>query len=206
MHGEQNREKQEQPDFGTYHHSTPRGSAQLREAIKILFIEAFHRLPFSRDQNVKVLDVGCGLGFISCTCAEYYASALVTGIDTFEHASLHGSSLAKARKNAKILGLSDRVRFQKGDIFRSNYRRGNFDLIVSNLVFHNFGKKRFDAYTRLASWTPLGSYVLLGELMFVPAADLKCLSSLFESMKEIPSTDVAGDYYKMLVLSQPKRD
>lgn len=203
LYSEKRKESLEQPDFGTYHYTTPQGSAEMRGKIKLVFKAAFRSLPFSRDQKIKVLDVGCGLGFISCACAEFYPNALVTGIDTFEHASLRDSSLAKARRNARILGVSDRVRFQRGDVFGSYYRRGNFDLIVSNLVFHNFGKKRFDAYARLASWTPPGSYVLLSELMFHPGADLKRLSGLFRSVKEILSTRIDGEY-KMLVLSEPR--
>src|SRR5512132_4002301 len=85
-----------------------------------------------------------------CVCAEYYQNAKVTGFDTFEHGSLKDSSLAKAKNNAKILGFQERVRFQKGDLFSSDYSKGKFDLFVSNLVFHNLGRKRFDAYERLA--------------------------------------------------------
>ena len=133
-------------DFGTYHHSTHRGSEKIREKVNILFTEVFGDLPFAQDDKLKILDVGCGLGFLSCVCAEYYLKAKITGIDTFEHASLKGSSLTKAKNNAKILEFSERIRFQKGDVFSSDYSKGKFNLFVSNLVFHNFGRKRFDAY------------------------------------------------------------
>jgi SAM-dependent methyltransferase len=152
------------PDLGTYHHSTPQASQKLREKVKILFMEVFDNLPFSRDDNLKILDVGCGLGFLSIVCAEYYQKARITGFDTFKHASLKGSSLAKAKKNAKILGLSDRMIFQKGDIFSSDFSKDNFVLFVSNLVFHNLGRKRFKAYERLAYWMSPNSYLLLGEI------------------------------------------
>lgn len=197
------REKQRLPDFGTYHHSTPGGSVVFRDKIKVTFTEAFRLLQFSRDEKIRVLDVGCGLGFISCTCAEFYRNARVVGFDTFEHLSLRGSSLSKAKKNAAILGFSDRVRFRKGDVFDSDYRRGKFDLLVSNLVFHNFGKKRFDAYDRLASWVHPNSYVIFGDLMFHAAADLKHLSNLFKTMRTVRAKGI-GDYYRMLVMSQPE--
>jgi SAM-dependent methyltransferase len=194
--------KEKLPDFGTYHHTTPKDSAKIRGKVKLAFVEAFRTLPFAKHEKLEVLDLGCGLGFVSCVCAGFYPNAIVTGIDTFEDASLKGSNLAKARKNAEILGFSDRVTFQKGDIFRSNYKRSGFDLFVSNLVYHNFGDKRFAAYERLASWVRPNSYVILGDMMFHPAVDLKYLSRLFKNVNEI-ATALGGNYLT-LVLSAPK--
>jgi SAM-dependent methyltransferase len=197
--------KEEKPDFGTYHHSTPSESAKARERARILFMKAFGTLPFSRNEEIKVLDVGCGLGFLLCLCAEYYPKAKVIGVDTFEDASLKDSSLEKAKRNARILGFSGRIAFRNGDIFRSDFRRGKFDLLVSNLVFHNLGKRRFEAYERLAWWSTPTSHVLLGELFFDYKTDLRRLSGFFGSVKEIPGSAI-GSAYKMLVLSEPKRD
>jgi SAM-dependent methyltransferase len=196
--------KDQQPDFGTYHHSTPRGSEKIREKVKILFTEAFGELPFALDGKLKILDIGCGLGFLSCVCAGYYPDAKVTGFDTFKHASLKDSSLAKAKNNAKILGFSKRIRFQKGDVFLSDYGKGRFDLFVSNLVFHNLGRKRFDAYERLAEWMTPKSYAVLGELFFNYKADSGLLASLFGTVEERPISNI-GWQYKMLVLSDPKK-
>jgi len=189
-------------DFGTYHHSTYRGSEKLREKVKVLFTEAFGDLPFARGDKLKILDVGCGLGFLSCVCAEYYPKAKVTGIDTFEHASLKDSSLTEAKNNAKNLEFSERIMFQKGDTFSSDYSKGKFKLIVSNLVFHNFGRRRFDAYQRLAHW--MKSYIVLGDLFFDYKTDSRRLTSLFGSIEERPSSAIGGAY-KMLVMSAPTR-
>jgi SAM-dependent methyltransferase len=168
-----------------------------------LFRKAFDDLPFSRDDKLRIVDVGCGLGFLSCMCAQFYPNASVTGFDTFEHASLKDSSLEKARRNAKILGFSDRIVFQKGDIFRSHFRKKKFDLLISNLVFHNLGKNRFEAYKRLDQWTTPKSYMVLGDLFFDYKAEVKNLSGIFGSIKQIPGS-VMGSAYKLLVLSQPR--
>lgn len=192
------------PDFGTYHHLTPRKSAKAREKGKILFARALRYLPFSRNDRLKVLDMGCGLGFLSCFCAEFYPNASVMGFDTFGHASLKGSSLEKARKNAAILGFSDRIVFLKGDFFRSDFSNERFDILVSNLVFHNFGKKRFEAYDRLARWVTPRSYVVLGDLFFDYEADIGRLSGIFDGVRRI-SSSALGSSYKVLVLSEPKR-
>ena len=176
--------KDQRPDFGRYHHSTQHDSERIRKKIEVLFKEAFDDLPFSRDDELNILDIGCGLGFLSCFCAEYYPNGMITGIDTFEHRSLKNSSLAKAKNNVKILGLSGRVRFQKRDIFWSDYSKRKFNLFVSNLVFHNFGKKRFDAYERLAQWATPRTYIVLCDLFFDYKKDSKLLTSLFGSVQE----------------------
>jgi SAM-dependent methyltransferase len=196
--------KDQRPDFGKYHHSSQQGSERIREKIEVLFNETFGDLPFSRDAQLKILDIGCGLGFLSCVCAEYYPNGMITGIDTFEHTSLKDSSLVKAKNNVKILGFSERIRFQKRDIFRSDYSKGKFDLFVSNLVFHNFGRKRFDAYERLQQWATPESYIVLGDLFFNYKKDSKLLTSLFGSIQEKPASMIDGKY-KMLVLSELKK-
>jgi len=196
--------KNQQPDFGRYQHSTQRGSEKIREKIEVLFMEALGNLPFSRDGEPKILDIGCGLGLLSWICAKYYPNGIIRGIDTFQHPSLKNSSLGKAKNNMKILGASERIRFQQGDIFRSDYSKRKFDLFVSNLVFHNFGRKRFNAYERLAQWATLKSYIALGDLFFDYKKDSKLLRSLFGSVQVRPGP-IIDRAYKILVLSEPKK-
>src|ERR671930_378391 len=131
-------EKTKELDFGTYHHSTSAASNKAREVVKAMFTDAFASLPLGRDDELRILDVGCGLGFLSCVSAEFYNNARITGIDTFKHSSLKRSSLQRAKENASILGFSDRIDFKKDDVFRFTSAE-KFDIIVSNLVFHNFG-------------------------------------------------------------------
>ncbi len=190
------------PDFGTYHHSTPERSEMTRAVVARDFLEAFDTLPFSRDQEVDIIDLGCGLGFLSCVCAKFYRRARVTGIDTFEHASLKGSSLEKANENARILGISDRVHFERGDLFSSDYGDMGFDLFVSNLVFHNLGRKRFRAYDRLLSWMSPNSYALLGDAFRGGRGDLDYLAKIFRIEKEIEPEEITWAPYKILVLSK----
>jgi len=104
----------------------------------------------------------------------------------------------------KILGASERIRFQQGDIFRSDYNKRKFDLFVSNLVFHNFGRKRFNAYERLAQWATPKSYIVLGDLFFDYKKDSKLLTNLFGSVQVRPGSNI-DRAYKILVLSEPKK-
>jgi cyclopropane fatty-acyl-phospholipid synthase-like methyltransferase len=152
---------------------------------------------------LKVLDIGCGLGFLSCVTAKYYPNATITGFDTFGHPSLKGSSLAKAKKNAGILGLSGRITFEKGDTLMSDYRGGKFDLFVSNLVYHNLGKKRYEAYGRLARWATQNSYAVIGDIFFDYKEDSKWLRDIFENVEAMPRAKGDGEY-RILVISRPK--
>lgn len=57
------REKRKEPDFGTYHHSTSVASKKARAIVKATLTDAFSSLPFGRKEELRILDVGCGLGF-----------------------------------------------------------------------------------------------------------------------------------------------
>jgi ribosomal protein L11 methylase PrmA len=192
-------EKTMEPDFGTYHHSTQVASKKTRAIVKAMFTDSFASLPFRRDDELRILDVGCGLGFLSCVSAEFYNNAQITGIDTFKHASLKESSLKKAKENARILGFSNRIDFKKEDMFRFTPTE-KFDIIVSNLVFHNFGKMRFKAYSRLLSWTQIGSFIVTGDLFFSPKIDMALLAKGFNILRQIKPKNDGFEQYALLVM------
>ncbi len=183
------REKTKEP----YHHSTSVASKKVRTLVKAVFADAFASLPLGRDDYLRILDVGCGLGFLSCVSAEFYRNARITGVDTFEHASLKRSSLDKAKETARILGFSARIDFKKCDVFRFAPAK-KFDIIVSNLVFHNFGKMRFKAYSLLSSWTEAGSFVIMGDLFFSPKTDIAHLEKALRILRQIKPKNGFRDY------------
>jgi 16S rRNA G1207 methylase RsmC len=194
------REKTKEPDFGTYHHSTSVASKKVRTVVKAMFTDAFASIPFGRDDELRILDVGCGLGFLSCVSAEFYKNARITGIDTFEHVSLKRSSLEEAKENVRTLGLLDRIDFKKGDVFKFTPAE-KFDIIVSNLVFHNFEKMRFKAYSRLSSWTQASSFVIMGDLFFSPKTDMAQLEKAFRILRQIKPKN-GFEQYVLLVMSR----
>jgi release factor glutamine methyltransferase len=76
---------------------------------------------------IRIIDVGTGSGIIALSLAKQFPHAEVYAVDISENA------LALARENANQLGLSDRIRFRKGDLLENLDER--FDLIVANLPY-----------------------------------------------------------------------
>jgi cyclopropane fatty-acyl-phospholipid synthase-like methyltransferase len=189
-----------EPYFGIYHHSTSTASKKIRLVVRTMFVDAFASLPFERYDELTILDVGCGLGFLSCVSAEFYKNARITGIDTFKHTSLKRSSLERAKENARILGFQDRIDFKKGDVFGFTPAE-KFDMIVSNLVLHNLGKKRFEAYSRISSWAKAGSFFVMGDLLFSSKTDIDQLTKAFKMWRQIKPKSAFGQY-TLLVMSK----
>ena len=73
--------------------------------------------------SLLVLDIGTGSGCIACIVAKL-TQAKILGVDISDNA------LEVARKNAQKLGVSNKVRFKKSDLFSDIDEK--FDLIVSN--------------------------------------------------------------------------
>ncbi len=80
-----------------------------------------------RNPKSEILDVGTGSGVIALSLARQFTESQVFAIDISDEA------LSLARENAKQLGLSERVRIQKGDLLENLTER--FDLIVANLPY-----------------------------------------------------------------------
>jgi cyclopropane fatty-acyl-phospholipid synthase-like methyltransferase len=189
-----------EPDFGTYHHSSPADSKKIRTIMKAAFTDCFALLPLHKEDKLKILDVGCGLGFLSCVSAEFYKNACIIGIDTFKHVSLKESSPDRAEENAKIRGFSDRIKFRNDDVFMFATSL-KFDIIVSNLLFHNLGRMRYKAYTRLSSWARDNSFIIIGDLFFSPKKDTDYLSKEFKILREFKPTSEIGRY-SLFVMSK----
>lgn len=174
-------------DFGTYHHSTPEESENIRSMIKKKVHSIFSKL-YPVPSKLHVLDAGCGLGFMSYVTGTYYPQSSVTGYDIFNDESLKDSSLEKAIQNMKSLGLENRTKFKKHDLTDSFDSGVEFDLVVSNLVFHNMGKNRFKAYENVFDSMMKGGYFVLGDLFPETSRDMKFLMERSILLMEQPVT------------------
>ncbi|ACL57372.1 class I SAM-dependent methyltransferase [Methylobacterium nodulans] len=89
----------------------------------------------------RVLDIGCGWGSL----ALYLAA--VAGCDDVRGITLSSKQLARARAQAEVQGLADRVRFALEDFRRT---QGTFDRIVSVGMFEHVGRADYARFFRIA--------------------------------------------------------
>lgn len=159
-------------DFGTYHHSTAEQSNEIRAWAEKEFTSTLLSL-YPPRLALRILDAGCGLGFLSYVAAKCFPKARITGVDLFEHKSISGVSLEKAVKNMKALRTASRISLHRHDLTEPLNPRVKYDLTVSNLVFHNLGKRRFDAYENVFAALKPGGYFIIADLFPNAGEDMR---------------------------------
>lgn len=109
----------------------------------------------------KVLDVGCGNGPLTIKIAHRYPDAEVVGIDSWGKGWDY--SLQACVENAQLSGVERQVFFQQGSASALPFEDANFDLIISNLVFHevrDVDDKRKSIQEAMRVLKPGGVFVL----------------------------------------------
>ncbi len=89
----------------------------------------------------RVLDVGTGAGLMAIGAAKRTVSGRVTGIDIWAADDLSNNSATRARNNATLEGVADRVETLDGDARELSYPNDTFDVITSTLCIHNIGQR-----------------------------------------------------------------
>jgi SAM-dependent methyltransferase len=132
-------------------------------------------------RNVRVADVGCGLGWAAIELAKAYPHLHVDGFDSDE------ASIARARHNAADAGVSDRVSFRVADA-SDGYGDGDYDVVFFFECVHDMAhpvEALARARTALAEGGTVvvmdervGERLVVGdptELFFATASVLWCL-------------------------------
>jgi cyclopropane fatty-acyl-phospholipid synthase-like methyltransferase len=188
-------------DFGTYHHSTPEESNHLREGAKKAFSKLLRSLYPSR-AALKILDAGCGLGFLTYVAAKCFPKATITSVDLFRRGGMSELSMDKAANNMKSLGMESRTSFLKHDLTKPMKSDEPFDLVVSNLVFHSMGKKKFVAYGNVFDALKPEGYFVIGDLFPHGKADMDYFRERSTLINELEQGGSGRWHYQIKVLQK----
>jgi SAM-dependent methyltransferase len=86
------------------------------------------------DVSGKALDIGTGNGVLAIKLAQNYLQAEVVGLDYWGKKWEYSKSVCET--NARIADVSERVHFVQGDAAALDFPSASFDVVVSNLTFH----------------------------------------------------------------------
>ena len=186
-------------DFGTYHYSTPKESNDIRERTEKAFSKLLRSL-YPSSARLRILDAGCGLGFLTYVAAKCFPKARITGVDLFRRGSMSEISMDKATNNMRSLGIDSRTSFLKHDLTRPMESNAQYDLAVSNLVFHNMGKKRFKAYETVFDALKSRGFFVIGDLFLHRTSDMDYFRQRSTVIDELDGTSSGPSVYKIEVL------
>jgi ubiquinone/menaquinone biosynthesis C-methylase UbiE len=111
-----------------YYAFSPRGG-NLQEKVYTLIVDSL-----GQAAPKNALDIGTGNGVLTLKLAQKYPAAQVVGMDYWGKNWEYSQAICEA--NARNLGVSDRVRFVKGDAASLEFTDAAFAAVVSNLTFH----------------------------------------------------------------------
>jgi len=100
------------------------------------------------NEGDKVLDVGTGGGLLAIGFAKAAKDVKAIGIDLWVPGG-GGTSFKRAKKNAEIEGVADRVEFKKADARNIPYPDDCFDIVVASFVLHMIYRNRDAAFKEM---------------------------------------------------------
>jgi ubiquinone/menaquinone biosynthesis C-methylase UbiE len=132
------------------------------------------------DENSRVLEVGCGVGYTACEIARKYG-AQVVGIDMSQN------MIANARKRAQDLHLEDVVEFRVGDVTGLPFDDGTFDVVIMESFLNILGEPELieRALHEISRVTKPGGCVGANEVFVDASAPSEVRDRLRESLRGV---------------------
>jgi SAM-dependent methyltransferase len=112
-----------------YFQFSPRGGNLQAKIMDLMFNQLVW------DGDGKLLDIGCGNGAVAIEAAKKYPKAQIVGIDYW--GGQWEYSKESCEKNAQLANVAERTSFQKASAAKLPFEDESFDVVVSNVVFHN---------------------------------------------------------------------
>ena len=109
---------------------SPHGG-NLQDKVQKIILDKLH-LPDGKP--LRMLDIGCGNGPLTIGAALRFPQAELVGIDTW--GKNWDYSIQICQGNARLAGVSERVTFRQASAEVLPYKDNSFDVVLSNLVFH----------------------------------------------------------------------
>lgn len=116
-----------------------------------------------KEQNLRMLEYACGPGAVSMALAPYLKN--VVGVDLSEN------MVSEFNKNARDIGLADKMVGFKGDLFAEGVPKEltgpeffNFDLVVVSMALHHFDDAQL-AMSRLGERLKSGGVCFIIDLI-----------------------------------------
>lgn len=150
-------------------------------------------------QGAKVLDAGCGNGFLAIILAQMGWD--VTALDQSK------TALAKARENAEKFGVLDKIRFEWSDTVETKLEAGSYDAVLSRNASSVF-LFPFECYAEWYRLLKKGAPLLNFDANWLSPLWNDTLAKIFmedeEKLKEQVAdyTDMYHDRFALLKLSQ----
>lgn len=115
-----------------YYYSSKVGKLQLREKI-------VDGLALRGDE--QVLDAGCGSGLLLVGAAKRLTTGKAVGVDIWRSGDLSNTGRDATLRNARIEGVSEKIRIEEGDIRKLPFETDTFDGVISLNVVHNIASR-----------------------------------------------------------------
>jgi 4-hydroxy-2,2'-bipyrrole-5-carbaldehyde O-methyltransferase len=153
-------------------------------------LNSFIKSLVSSTEPFRILDVGCGSGFVLKTAWQANAKSSGIGIDTDDRVAV------QAEGNLEKWGLQDCFRILAGDIrSHTSELQGDFNLITAfNLIYYFPLEDRIELFSLLRSFlSPNGCLALVNNFQSkgrdVGAANLNIVNSSFNNLTALPNLD-----------------
>ncbi|WP_314584693.1 class I SAM-dependent methyltransferase [Paenibacillus terrigena] len=111
------------------------------------------------DAQLRILDIGCGVGAHSFQLATYFPNAIITAIDN------HAPNIDRLNQTAKQRGVSNRIYAICMSMFEMTFADASFDLIWAEGSIYIAGfEKGIQDWKRLLK---IGGYIICSEISWL---------------------------------------
>ncbi len=117
-------------DFGTFAANDRELSRLERQGTAAQEVEREIWVKAGLRPGMRVLDLACGPGTLSCALADFVADGEVVGVDLSE------KMIATARRRQEAAGVRN-LKFQCGDVYSLDAALGQFDFVYSRFLFQH---------------------------------------------------------------------